>query len=115
MSLMMLISMPLSTTSQKCRWFLSLLHKAASFRYTEADIYSYAPIWIGLSGLCFLMTILEIIFLTRHKLTPLKFLIHNVIKSTIWAGLFIVDVVGWARSTGRAQTIGALVVEFVIV
>ena len=61
------------------------------------------------------MTIVEIVFLTRHKLTPLQFLIHNVIKSTIWAGLFIVDMVAWGKSTERAQTVGALVVEFGIV
>jgi hypothetical protein len=42
---------------------------------------------------CLILTITEIILFARRKLKPLAFLITNVIKSTVWVVLFILEIV----------------------
>jgi len=71
---------------------------------------------ISVSVFCLILTILEIIFLTRRKLTPLKFIIVSVIKSLIWTAVVIVDIVTAAKtSAGEPGFIGGIIVEVGIV
>jgi hypothetical protein len=51
------------------------------------------PIWLGILCVCLILTIAEVILFARLKLKPLHFLITNVIKSTIWLALFVLEIV----------------------
>jgi hypothetical protein len=59
--------------------------------------------------ICLLLTVAEIVLLARHKLKPLTFLITNVIKSTIWVVLFILEIVSLTTSR-NSHTASALAI-----
>ncbi|KAI9640439.1 hypothetical protein NHQ30_011184 [Ciborinia camelliae] len=48
-------------------------------------------VYIVFSGLCIILTVIEIVLMLRNKLTPLVFLIMNIFKSNCWTALFIIS------------------------
>ena len=60
--------------------------------------------WISLAVTCLILTFAEIVYLIKHKLKPLFFLISNVIKSVIWTVLFVLDIISTADENGRTST-----------
>lgn len=68
---------------------------------------SIAPIYIGVISICLILTIAEIILLARRRLKPATFLIMNVIKTTVWTGLFILNILSYAsRRAYRSEAVG---------
>lgn len=66
-----------------------------------------APIYIGVIGVCLILTITEIILLARHKLKPLAFLIMNIVKTAIMTVLFVFQIISYIyRGTYRNSAIG---------
>jgi len=79
-----------------------------------------APIWLTVGLICMVLTIVEIILLSRHKLKPKTFVIMNTIKSTIWAGLFLYDLAAVivynknGEGDSRVSGVGSLIVEAIL-
>ena len=67
-----------------------------------------------------ILTVVEIILLARHKLTPKTFVIMNTIKSTVWAGLFLYDLATVVRydasgeDNSRVSGVGLLIMEAIL-
>jgi len=64
--------------------------------------------------LCIILTITEIVLLARHKLKPLAFLIMNVVKSTIWTAIFVIDVISVVGNNSRTASAIAIIIEAVL-
>ncbi|KAH7333370.1 hypothetical protein BKA65DRAFT_43388 [Rhexocercosporidium sp. MPI-PUGE-AT-0058] len=70
------------------------------------------PIWIALISACLILTITEIVLLARKSLKPLTFLITNILKSAIWAVLFVIDIISAVNtSTSRTASVVAILIE----
>ncbi|KAH6706240.1 hypothetical protein BKA61DRAFT_492515 [Leptodontidium sp. MPI-SDFR-AT-0119] len=70
------------------------------------------PIWIALISSCLILTITEIVLLARKSLKPLTFLITNILKSAIWAVLFVIDIISAVNtSTSRTVSVVAILIE----
>lgn len=70
------------------------------------------PVWIALISTCLILTITEIVLLARKSLKPLTFLITNILKSAIWAVLFVIDIISAVNtSTSRTASIVAILIE----
>lgn len=81
----------------------------------ENVAYSVGPIYIALCAICLIITIAEIVLLVKRKLTQLKFLICNIIKSTIWTAMFIMDIIAYANANaGRRTTATGLGLDVII-
>lgn len=59
---------------------------------------------------CLVLTIVEIILLARHKLRPRAFLIMNSVKTVIWTGMWLYDVIGTATQKYVAVNTTVLVI-----
>ncbi|KAH8601918.1 hypothetical protein B0O99DRAFT_607738 [Bisporella sp. PMI_857] len=73
-----------------------------------------AGVGIALGLICLILTITEIILLARRKLKPKTFVIFNAIKSIIWTGLFIWDIVVVVKNDRRRYVALGLVVEAIL-
>ncbi|PVH74037.1 hypothetical protein DL98DRAFT_40463 [Cadophora sp. DSE1049] len=70
------------------------------------------PVWIALISACLILTITEIVLLARKSLKPLTFLITNILKSAIWAVLFVIDIISAVNtSTSRTASVVAILIE----
>ncbi|KAL3420242.1 hypothetical protein PVAG01_08741 [Phlyctema vagabunda] len=73
-----------------------------------------AAVWISLAALCMILTITEIVLFATDRLRPTFFLISNIIKSTIWIGLFILDVISWSSTGGRTVSIVSIIIDVIL-
>ena len=69
------------------------------------------PVYIAMCILCLALTITEIVLLARHKLRPLAFLIINVVKSAIWTGLFVLDIISAVTAGGRTTSVVGIIID----
>lgn len=72
------------------------------------------PVWVALCVICLILTFTEILLLARHKLRPLAFLIMNVVKTTVYTMLFILDIISAATAGGRTISVLGLIIDIII-
>ncbi|KAK0111254.1 hypothetical protein ONS95_001626 [Cadophora gregata] len=90
-----------------------------SFYYSDSDEDTIekagkvvGPVWIALISACLILTVTEIVLLARKSLKPLTFLITNILKSAIWAVLFVIDIISAVNtSTSRTASAVAILIE----
>ena len=64
--------------------------------------------FIGLASISLILTIVEIVLFALHKLQPKRMVIMNTLKSAIWIGMFIHDIVAVASSDRGERGVGTI-------
>lgn len=77
--------------------------------------------WIGLIGLCLILTVTEIILLFCHSLKPKTFIIMNSVKSAVWTAIFVFDIIdvikqnsGMDAGAIKARSTVGIIIETVL-
>ncbi|KAF2840033.1 hypothetical protein M501DRAFT_1002311 [Patellaria atrata CBS 101060] len=76
----------------------------------SAGVIAVVVVFLLIFVFVLLLDVYAIILFARHSLSPKKFLIMNVIQSTIWLAVIIIEVVGAARTRNAAGLVSTFVI-----